>query len=182
MIAVFLHVLLWTFCWLIYHWHSIKVISIKSEKILHCQLWEANQAITANLDRDEHIVEHALTTVPIETVNLNSFCFIKLQNLLRGRKTRRRNRMDKENDLEGGDNDKEPTNPDNFINDGLLPLKHTMKSRKYLMTTMSRSTCGVTLKNYWWQKGNMTRWIVPWCWNHTRKQWGMMGDFMFYAM
>ena len=70
---MFLHALLWTFCRLIYHWHSIKVILIKSEKILHCQLWEANEAITANLDRDEHIVEHALTTVPIETVNLNSF-------------------------------------------------------------------------------------------------------------
>ena len=89
---MFLHALLWTFCRLIYHWHSIKVILIKSEKILHCQLWEANEAITANLDRDEHIVEHALTTVPIETVNLNSFFFMKLQNLLRGRKTRRRNR------------------------------------------------------------------------------------------
>lgn len=56
--------------------------------------------------------------------------------------------QDEENDLEGGDNDKELMNPDNFINDGLLPSKHTMESGKYLMTTTSQSTRGVTLKNY----------------------------------
>ena len=144
---MFLHALLWTFCRLIYHWHSIKVILIKSEKILHCQLWEANEAITANLDRDEHIVEHALTTVPIETVNLNSFFFMKLQNLLRGRKTRRRNRT------------KRTT----------WKAETTTRNR---WTPMTLSTTGCFLQNIqwnrestWWQPCHEVR--VAWHWRTT---------------
>ena len=177
---MFLHALLWTFCRLIYHWHSIKVILIKSEKILHCQLWEANEAITANLDRDEHIVEHALTTVPIETVNLNSFFLwnfkIYYEGGRQGGGTGQRERLGRRRQRQGTDE------PRWLCRRRIASFKTYHETGKYLMTTMSWSTCGVTLKNYWWQKGNMTRWIVSWCWNHTRKQWGMVGDFMFYAM